>query len=387
MKRVFVAMSGGVDSSVAAALLKEQGYDVRGVFMQGWSNPHFECSWKEDRRDTTRVAATLGIPFQTLDVSREYYDRVVLYLLEEYRVGRTPNPDVMCNKEIKFGLFYRWAMERGADYIATGHYSKIQKSNVKNQNENSKIKILIAKDGNKDQSYFLWTLTQDQLRHCLFPLGDYMKSEVRELARKFGLHTADKKDSQGICFVGEGNIADFLRDHITPHRGAVVTADGRTVGEHDGIELFTIGQRHGIGVRGGPQTYYVAAKDSATATLLVAEGDTDPILYKKEICFRSANWNVGHSVFNKPFRCEARIRYRAPLAPAMVFFDEDRSDCSTGKVVFDAPQRAVAPGQSIVFYHNGQLLGGGIIDPVIREPRHYANDRASDVFDKLVLLC
>lgn len=356
-QKVFVAMSGGVDSSVAAALLKKQGYDIYGVFMQGWINPRFECQWKEDRRDAARVAAVLGIPFRALDFSREYYERVVSYLIAEYKAGRTPNPDVMCNKEIKFGLFYRWAVEQGADYIATGHY--IRKSEIRNPN----FALFTAKDANKDQSYFLWTLTPEIISRSLFPIEDYKKSEVRELAHAFGLPTADKKDSQGLCFVGSpasgGSMADFLRDHIVTRRGEIKTASGKRVGEHDGIELYTIGQRHGIGAPGGSGgPFYVAEKDLQAATLVVAESSADPILYRKELRFHSANWLMDVS---RPFSCEARIRYRQPLEPCVVF---------DGCVIFNKPVRAIAPGQSVVFYKDGpfgdapgkQLLGGGVID-------------------------
>ena len=353
-RKVFVAMSGGVDSSVAAALLQRDGYDVYGVFMQGWSNPHFNCEWERDRRDAARVTAVLGIPFRVLDFSREYYERVVSYLVEEYKAGRTPNPDVMCNKEIKFGLFFDWAIAEGADYVATGHYASIENQFSISNFQFPKLKI--AKDLNKDQTYFLWTLTKRHLERTLFPIGDYKKPEVREIARSFGLPTASKKDSQGICFVGDGSIADFLRDRIATTRGIVKTASGKIVGEHDGVELFTIGQRHGIGVRGGAGPYYVAEKNSSTGTLLVAENEHDPALYKKEIPYRDANWlvfDVKHQMFDMPFECEARIRYRQPLAKCTVY--EDR-------VIFDVPQRAVAPGQSIVFYSDGALVGGGIIE-------------------------
>src|SRR3989344_2553622 len=229
-KKVFIAMSGGVDSSVAAALLKEQGYDISGVFMQGWTNPNFECNWLSERQDAARVAAVLEIPFRTLDFSREYYERVVSYLISEYKAGRTPNPDVMCNKEIKFGLFYRWAMEQGADFIATGHYVRREGDCV-----------YAAKDKNKDQTYFLWTLTPEIISCTLFPVGGYLKSEVRELARKYNLPVADKKDSQGVCFIGPptggGNMADFLRDEITTRHGDITTADGKKGGGHAGVEL------------------------------------------------------------------------------------------------------------------------------------------------------
>lgn len=337
--KVFVAMSGGVDSSVSAALLKEQGYDVYGIFMQGWQNPHFECTWKEDRQDAARVAGILDIPFRVLDFSKEYYDKVVSYLIAEYRAGRTPNPDVMCNKEIKFGLFYEWAREQGADFVATGHYALIQSG-----------KLYVAEDKNKDQTYFLWTLTPDILKHTLFPIGSIPKPEVRKIAEKFGLPTASKKDSQGICFIGKGSMADFLKDHIEAHKGDIKTSDGVKVGEHPGLEYFTIGQRHGIGLQGGTGTYYVAAKDISTNTLVVAKGDDDEILYQKEVSYMHPNWITKPRSF--PFVAEARIRYRQPLAHCMVY--EDR-------VIFDEPRRAVSPGQSIVFYKNGKVLGGGII--------------------------
>ena len=341
-KKVFVAMSGGVDSSVAVAVLKEHGYDVSGVFMQGWTNPNFECNWLSERQDAARVAAVLGIPFRVLDYSREYYERVVSYLISEYKTGRTPNPDVMCNREIKFGLFYKWAMEQGADYVATGHY-------VRRDGE----KLFIAKDSNKDQSYFLWTLTPEIISHTLFPIGEYTKPKVRALARKYGLPTAEKKDSQGICFVGEGNIAHFLKDHIHATRGLIETASGRVVGEHDGVEFYTIGQRHGIGARSGAgEPLYVAEKNMQTATLVVAAEHEKSTLYKNELHFNNTNWlcptpSVGH------LECEARIRYRQPLQKCTVFSEQ--------KVVFEEPQRAVTPGQSVVFYKDGELLGGGVI--------------------------
>src|SRR3989338_7093754 len=355
-KKVFVAMSGGVDSSVAVAVLKEHGYDVSGVFMQGWTNPNFECNWLSERQDAARVAAVLGIPFRVLDYSREYYERVVSYLISEYKTGRTPNPDVMCNREIKFGLFYKWAMEQGADFIATGHY-------VRRDCE----KLFIAKDANKDQSYFLWTLTPEIISHTLFPIGEYTKPEIRALAKKYGLPTAEKKDSQGICFVGPpaggGNIANFLKDYIPATRGLIETASGRVVGEHDGMEFYTIGQRHGIGVVGGAgEPLYVAEKNMQTATLIVASEHEESTLYKNELSFNNTNWlvleSVKHRVFDKSFKCEARIRYRQPLQKCHLEVEPPNA----GKVVFDEPQRAITPGQSVVFYRDGELLGGGVID-------------------------
>jgi tRNA-specific 2-thiouridylase len=265
----------------------------------------------------------------------------------------------MCNKEIKFGLFYKWAREQGTDFIATGHYARREGDHV-----------YIAKDTNKDQTYFLWTLTPEIIAHTLFPIGEYTKPEVRELARKFKLPVAEKKDSQGVCFIGEGNMADFLRDEIKTRRGEIKTSSGKKVGEHDGIELFTIGQRHGIGTRGGTAPMYVAKKDQETSTLVVAESADDPILYQKELRFKDTNWTwkPGFQVSESSFGCEARIRYRAPLAKCTVFLDVRR--LGSGKVIFEKPQRAIAPGQSVVFYkdnpfdhaHGKQLLGGGVIE-------------------------
>lgn len=352
-KKVFVAMSGGVDSSVAAALLKKAGYDVYGVFMQGWTNPNFTCQWQEDRRDASRVAAILDIPFRVLDFSHEYYTRVVTYVTQEYQAGRTPNPDVMCNKEIKFGLFFDWAMSEGADFVATGHY--VQRARSTDGSDT----LHIAKDTNKDQTYFLWTLEPRHIARTLFPVGEYTKPEVREIAHAHGLPTASKKDSQGICFVGKGSITDFLKQEISTTPGAVLTASGKKVGEHDGVELFTIGQRHGIGVPGGSVPYYVAEKHAKSATLIVAEGENDAILYKKELSFKNPNWLASVQF---PLQCKARIRYRQPLVKCVIHADLEAQLPSTGKVIFDEPQRAVAPGQSVVFYDGDRILGGGVID-------------------------
>ncbi|QQG42295.1 MAG: tRNA 2-thiouridine(34) synthase MnmA [Candidatus Giovannonibacteria bacterium] len=341
-QKVFVAMSGGVDSSVAALILKNQGYDVTGVHMLCWDG----CENNEDKRDATRVAAKLGIPFLVWDFKKEYREYVFNYMVREYAEGRTPNPDVMCNKEIKFGIFLKRALEAGADYIATGHYVK------KNSD-----KLFAAKDKNKDQSYFLWTLTQDQLKHCLFPIGDYLKSEVRELARGFGLPVADKKDSQGLCFVGKIDFGEFLKKELPKKIGAVVSSDGGKIGEHDGAHFYTIGQRHGLNLGGQPRPVFVAERDVATNTLVVARGADDPVLYRQEITVENVNWIArprGVSLLT-------RIRYRQPLQTCRI---------SGKRVVFDKPQRAVAHGQSVVFYKDGplddargrEMLGGGIIE-------------------------
>ena len=329
-------MSGGVDSSVAAALLKKDGYNVTGVHMLCWEG----CENNEDKRDAMRVAAVLDIPFLVWDFKKEYREAVFNYMTREYAAGCTPNPDVMCNKEIKFGVFLRRALEAGADFIATGHY-------VRKEND----KLFQAKDKNKDQSYFLWTLTQDQLKHCLFPIGDYLKSEIREMAKEAGLPTAAKKDSQGLCFVGNVDFGEFIKESIPKKIGDVVFADGKKIGEHDGAHFYTIGQRHGLNLGGQAQPVFVAQKDAFTNTLVVARGQDDPILYKKELIAENFNWIDKISTI--PFSCQARIRYRQPLQACRISGD---------MVTFDQPQRAVAPGQSVVFYkEDGEMLGGAII--------------------------
>ena len=333
-KKVFVAMSGGVDSSVAALLLKKQGYDVVGGHMVSWEG----CDSNEDRRDAMRVAAKLGIPFLTFDFRQEYREKVFDYMVREYAAGRTPNPDVMCNSEIKFGIFLEKALAMGADFISTGHYVRKERDN-----------LYIAKDKNKDQSYFLWRLTTGQISKSLFPIGDYLKSEVREIARKAGLPTADKKDSQGLCFVGKVDFQDFIREYLPKKEGSIVNFKGKVLGRHDGAYFFTPGQRHGIRLGGFEEPLYVAETDRNENTVLVAQGARDPILYKKEISFSESNLpeNFSGSIF-------ARIRYRQPLEPCRI---------ENSTVIFDTPQRGVAPGQSIVFYSNkGLILGGGVIE-------------------------
>lgn len=363
-RNVFVAMSGGVDSSVAATLLKEQKYDVRGIFMQTWSPPDISCTSGDDRRMAARVAAHLNIPFAVWDFRDEYKRAVVDYMMAEYAAGRTPNPDVMCNKHIKFGLFLQKALEQGADYIATGHYTrKLQITNKLQIN----YKLQIAKDKNKDQSYFLWTLTQEQLAHCLFPIGDYEKREVRQMAQERGLPNWDKKDSQGLCFVGKINFADFLRTYLPLQEGAVLTTAGIKIGNHDGAQFVTIGQRHGLDLGGNANPHYVVEKDVATNTIVVAE-ENDPLLYRKEIEVSRVNWISGNTP-RLSLQCLARIRYRQPLQEARIMNYELRHEKndfiiphSLFLIRFSEPQRAVAPGQSVVFYtEDGAMLGGGVI--------------------------
>ncbi|MDO8676045.1 MAG: tRNA 2-thiouridine(34) synthase MnmA [Candidatus Azambacteria bacterium] len=351
--KVFVAMSGGVDSSVAATLLKKQGYDVYGVFMRGFYPENIDCTWREDRRDAMRVAAILGIPFCTFNFSKEYKKYVIDYMVEEYRVGRTPNPDIMCNKYIKFDLFLKKSLQMGADKIATGHYVRRLETEVPS------VKLLVARDKNKDQSYFLWTLTQKQLKHCLFPIGDYLKTDVRKLAKEFKLPVFDKRDSQGLCFIGEFNISDFLKNFIKSKQGNVINEKGEVVGRHDGIEYYTIGQRHGIGAIGGVP-YYVIAKDVNKNILTVAEKFSEEKFFKKEALLADCNWISGNPPTGKyalSKKYMARVRYRQPLQICRLKTVNKKFT----KVVFEEPQRAITPGQSLVIYSEDELTGGGVI--------------------------
>ncbi len=356
-KLVYVGMSGGVDSSVAAALLKKRGFDVVGVFMKPWQpfdktqgKPGF-CMWKEDREDAMRAATVLRVPLNTWDFSKEYKKSVTDYMVREYKAGRTPNPDVMCNKEIKFGLFYDKAMKEGADYIATGHYVKLK--GVAPKRGQDPVMLFVAKDKNKDQSYFLWTLKQKQLEKCLFPIGDYLKPEVRKMAKKFGLPNHDKKDSQGICFIGPLDMKDFLQTKIKPRKGEIrlIRSDLKNsfaIGTHDGIYYYTIGQRHGLnlGLGGGP--YYVVSKDIKKNIIYV--GNEKDLLRNNTIVVK-INWVGEEPKF--PIQLDVRLRYRAGLKKAVLN--------KSGELILKTPERAVTSGQSAVFYKKGELLGGGVI--------------------------
>ena len=348
-KKVYVAMSGGVDSSVAAALLKERGFSIVGVYMKTWSPEGQPCLWKEERRDAMRVCAQLNIPFKTWDFTAEYKNRVVDYMIKEYAAGRTPNPDVMCNKEIKFGLFFDKAISEGANYVATGHYVK-KTHNLKPITYN----LVRARALEKDQSYFLWTLNQKHLERALFPIGEFeSKAAVREHARQKGLATAEKKDSQGVCFVGPINVYEFLRRHIPAVPGPVITVGGRKIGSHTGLPFYTIGQREGIGV-GGTGPYYVARKESATNTLVVAPPAEEEALMSRELTATNVNW-VGRVPADGD-NVQASVRYRQEPVPARI-----RNQELGIRVVFDTPVRAITPGQSVVFYKGDEVLGGGII--------------------------
>lgn len=350
--KVFVAMSGGVDSSVAALLLQKQGYDLVGCYIKGWYPTGIVCGWKEDRRDAMRVCAKLGIPFITVDAEKEYKKEVVDYMIKEYKAGRTPNPDIMCNKSVKFGVFLKTALKMGADFMATGHYVKIKskKSKIKN------YELSIARDLNKDQSYFLWTLTQDQLKHCIFPLGDLLKPEVRKIAKENGLATAEKEESQGVCFIGEFDMENFLKKHIKIKKGKIKTSEGKIIGEHNGLAFYTIGQRHGFGFAGGKGgPYYVIEKDFKKNELIVAEKFDEKNFAQKDVVMMDANWIDGFSPkTNKTYL--ARIRYRQPLERCRLQRENDK-----WRIEFDNPQRAVTAGQSLVVYDGDKMLGGGII--------------------------
>lgn len=354
-RKVFVGLSGGVDSSVSAPLLQQQGFDVTGVFIKVWQPDFVECSAGDDRRDAMRVAAHLRIPFLTLDFAEEYKREVADYMIAEYRVGRTPNPDVMCNKYVKFGAFLKKALKMGADYVATGHYAQVGERNDAHQ-------LLRSKDENKDQTYFLWTLGQDQLRHALFPVGGYTKPEVRELARKFGLATAEKRESQGVCFIGKFDMQEFLEHYIPREKGAVLDQRGRAVGEHDGAAFYTIGERRGFRVtsRTAHSTpLYVVEKNLMANTITVADQQTaltpDGGVRTREARLKDVNWIAGTAPADG--RYHARIRHRQPLQSCML------RNFPTGEaaVTFEDPQWAIAPGQSLVLYDGQVCLGGGII--------------------------
>ena len=377
--KVFVAMSGGVDSSVAALLLQKSGkYELVGAFIKGWYPPGMACSWRGDRRDAMRVCAKLGIPFITVDAEKEYKKEVVDYMIREYKSGRTPNPDIMCNQKIKFGIFLKKAIEMGADFIATGHYVRrepefpiinFQLSNNTNYIENLGIenslkigncKLKISKDINKDQSYFLWTLTQNQLKYSLFPLGNLLKSEVRKIAEENALPTASKDESQGVCFIGEFNMEKFLEKHIKPKKGNILTTSGVVIGEHNGIMFYTIGQRHGFGFGGGGGgPYYVVDKNIEKNILIVAEEKEEKKFEKKELAIENVNWiNGTEPDFSRKY--QARARYRQPLQECRIEKIDKLVDGGY-KIIFSQTQRAITSGQSLVIYDEGEMIGGGVI--------------------------
>ena len=341
-KKLYVGLSGGVDSAVSAALLKRGGAEVVGVFIKGWYPEGMPCAWKEDRRDAMRVAARLGIPFATLDASEEYKKSVIDYLIREYAAGRTPNPDVMCNRDLKFGVFHRFAKERGADLIATGHYARSARG------MDGRARLLRGKDSAKDQSYFLWAVPEGTFRNVVFPIGELKKDSVRSLAARFNLAVANKRDSQGICFLGPISVEDFLRREIGATEGSAFDEEGREVGAHDGAILYTIGERVPLKNAGGP--WYVVVKDVRANALVVARQSKRRII-SSDIRFASANW-ITASLPQESL--EVQYRYHGPRVLGTL----------TKETTF-LPSASLsempAEGQSLVFYRGDECLGGGII--------------------------
>ncbi|ROH87265.1 tRNA 2-thiouridine(34) synthase MnmA [Pseudomethylobacillus aquaticus] len=358
-KRVVVGLSGGVDSSVAALLLKQQGYEVVGLFMKNWEDDDTDeyCSSKQDLIDAVAVADRLGIEIEAVNFSAEYKDRVFANFLDEYRAGRTPNPDILCNAEIKFKAFLDHAMGLGADLIATGHYAQVRE-------KNGLFQLMKADDGSKDQSYFLYRLNQAQLSKTLFPLGHLLKREVREIARQAGLATSEKKDSTGICFIGERPFREFLNRYLPREPGEMQTPDGKVVGQHDGLMYYTLGQRQGLKIGGSRDSngepWFVAGKDMQRNVLIVVQGHEHPLLLNDGLIAGQLHWISGqqpetHWVY------AAKTRYRQPDAPCEI----DRVDTTEVDVRFGQRQWAITPGQSLVVYESNVCLGGGIIEAAI----------------------
>ncbi len=354
--RVVVGLSGGVDSAVAAHWLIEHGYLVEALFMKNWEEddaPGY-CAAAQDLSDAADVAERLGIPLHTANFAAEYWDRVFERFLAEYRALRTPNPDVLCNREIKFQVFLDHALERGADWIATGHYARVTR-------DAGGARLRLSADAAKDQTYFLHLLDQRQLSRVLFPLEDLTKVEVRAIARRLGLKSADKPDSTGICFIGERRFRDFLARYVPPEPGPIETPDGRCLGEHEGLAYYTIGQRQGLGIggiQGGrEEPWFVAAKDAAHNTLVVVQGTHHPLLMSSRLDAEAPHWIAGVAPGPTPFACRARLRHRQPLQHCTVM------DCADGRcrIDFGEPQRAITPGQSIVLYRGEECLGGATI--------------------------
>ncbi len=357
--KVMVGMSGGVDSSVSAYLLQQQGYQVEGIFMKNWEEDDTDeyCSAAEDVADAQSVCDELGIPLHTINFSAEYWDRVFEFFLEEYSSGRTPNPDIMCNKEIKFKAFLDYALQLGADYIATGHYARRTQSG----DNGEPIQMLRGVDDNKDQTYFLYTLGQSQLSKTLFPVGELPKDEVRKIADAQGFTNARKKDSTGICFIGERRFNQFLATYLPAQPGDIITDLGEVIGTHQGLMYHTIGQRKGLGIGGladrDETPWFVLDKNLEKNQLIVGQGHQHPGMMNKALKASQLHWVAGNQPAES-FSCTAKIRYRQKDVECQVTINNN----STAHVIFNQQQRAVTPGQSIVFYDDQVCLGGGIID-------------------------
>ena len=393
--RIVVGLSGGVDSSVAAYLLKQQGHEVIGLFMRNWNDASVtledECPWVEDSNDALLVAQKLGIPFQVIDMSELYKERIVDYMFSEYEKGRTPNPDILCNREVKFDVFLQTALSLGADKVATGHYARV--SSFVDERGKEIYQLLAGKDNNKDQSYFLCQLNQNQLSKALFPIGELTKPEVREIAREIGLVTADKKDSQGLCFIGKVSLPTFLQQQLIPKEGEIVEIfsdykefhkgmlifetkldelkylskkikyqkeDGKVIGKHQGAQFFTIGQSKGLGIGGHKESCFIIDRDMENNILFVGEGKNFPGLYRKALKINNdeVHW-VREDLRLKngeSMKIKARIRYRQPLEDAVLYQYEEGFF-----IEFENPQSAIAEGQFAVWYQGEELLGSGVI--------------------------
>ncbi len=361
--RVVVGMSGGVDSSVTALLLKQQGYDVIGIFMKNWddTDEFGNCTAEDDAEDVRRVCEQIGIPYYTVNFEKEYYDKVFAYFLDEYKRGRTPNPDVMCNREIKFGEFLNKALDLGADYVATGHYARVVE-------QDGQFTLLRGVDNNKDQTYFLNALNQQQLSRAMFPIGHLPKPEVRRIAAEANLYTAKKKDSTGVCFIGERNFREFLSNYLPARSGNMVDiATGEVKGKHDGLMYYTLGQRQGLGIggSGNGQPWFVADKDLERNILYVVQGDAHPSMYSTGLIASGVNWIDGSTPApGTTLQCAAKFRYRQPDQGVTLTWQED----GNVHVQFDVQQKAITPGQAVVFYDGEVCLGGGTIEVAEKVP-------------------
>ncbi|MCL6547971.1 MAG: tRNA 2-thiouridine(34) synthase MnmA [Alicyclobacillus sp.] len=360
--RVVVGMSGGVDSSVAALLLKRRGYDVIGVFMKNWEDEDDSgaCTATDDFADVRRVCDHIGISYYSVSFEQEYRERVFRHFLDEYRRGRTPNPDVLCNREIKFKELLRCALDLGADYLATGHYARLAW-------RDGAVRLLRAADVHKDQTYFLYMVGQDALRRAMFPIGELTKPQVRAIAREAGLATAEKKDSTGICFIGERDFREFLSRYLPAQPGEIRSLTGEVVGHHHGVLYYTIGQRHGLGIggtggTGSGEPWFVAAKDVEHNILYAVQGHNHPALFASGLVATDLHWVAGHPPAPDEFACTAKFRYRQADVDVTVRLDAAPGTC---RVTFAQPQRAITPGQSVVFYRGEECLGGGVIDHAV----------------------